>query len=143
MTTDNYELKIEEPVVTDLFEPVITPLVELDEDDIFGLPKTLRDRGLNTTWATRDTASNYAKSEGFDAGCIVTRREQGQYQRINPENWGIVISTVSYVTIATGYFAPIKVKWLDGSATYQWPDELIVVNYAPDDIELGLIRRGE
>lgn len=139
----NYELKIEEPVVTDLFEPEVPSLLELDEDDIFSMPAAIRGRGLNTTWATRDVAAKYAVSEGFDGGCIVTKRAQGQYQRINPENWGVVIATVSYVTIATGYFAPIKVKWLDGSTTYQWPDELIVVNYAPDDIDLGLIRRGE
>lgn len=148
MTTDaeiNYELKIEEPIVEDLFEPEVppVPLIELDEDDVFGLPAAIRNRGLNTTWATRDVAKKYAESEGFEAGTIVTRREQGQYQRINPENWGIVMSAVSYVTIATGYFAPIKVKWLDGSSTYLWPDELIVVNYAPDDIDMGLIRRGE
>lgn len=146
-TEDNYELKIEEPVVTDLFEPAIepipAPILELDEDGIFALPNALRNRGLNTTWATRDVACKYAISEGFDGGCIVTKREQGQYQRINPENWGIVIAAVSYVTIATGYFAPIKVKWLDGSTTYQWPDELIVVNFAPDDIDLGIIRRGD
>lgn len=123
-----YEFKIEEPIMEELFEPDI---------------EVNTGRGWGTTFEQRQAAANHAKREGIEKGTVVVHKDKSEWQRIEPINWGIVMETGSWVWGGGDYFAPSRVKWLDGTVDCYYPDELIVVNYAPDDIELGQIKRGE
>ena len=134
-TEEDYVYKIEEPVMSDLFEPEIDVI---DADF-----KELSERGFNTTYDLRRKIADETKKEGFDAGAVIVLRRGNEQARIKPENWGIVLEVITWSMGASGYYAPIKVNWLDGVVSHFWPDQLIVVNYPPDDIELGQIRRGE
>lgn len=137
MTTEDieYELKIEEPIVTDLFEPDL---------DIVDVPyKMVHPTIENTTWDQRMAFKEAATKEGFTKGCCVVKRSETEFGRVDPECWGFVTAVVSYCYGNEGYYAPLRCSWIDGEPTYHFPSELIVVNYAPDDIDLGMISRGE
>ena len=110
--------------------------------EVFDIPYT-SDRGYQTTWDQRNKYKDIAEKAGFDAGCVVVRRSEAMYMRVNPEKWGIVMSTVTWEDYITKYFAPIKTRWLDGTEGFYYPDQLIIVSYRPDDIDMGMIRRGE
>lgn len=144
----DYELMVENPMVEDLFEPDITVTddgfspTRYSEDDFPELAFST-DRGFNTTFQQRNKAKTAAEHYGFESGTVVVKRSHNGYARINPENWGIVMTCVAYEDYGTSYYAPIKTKWLDGTQTFHYPDELIVVLFKPDDIDLGMIRRGE
>ena len=99
-------------------------------------------RGYNTTWEYKSKCKEVSTNLGYEAGAVVTRKEQPSYSRTNPDNWGIVSLVVAYEDYKTQYYAPIKVKWLNGTEMSYYPDELIIVQYKPDDIDLGIIRRG-
>ena len=141
MTTDtneiNYELQIEAPIAEVLFEPDLT--VEEEPDPLTVVHPTQD----NTTWEQRKKMRDYAEMQGFTPGCTVTLRSNAPRDRVDPESWGFVTSLVSYCYCYTGKYASIRCCWLDGSTTYHFPSELIVVNFAPDDIDLGMISRGE
>jgi hypothetical protein len=139
----NYQLPIDEPEVNELFEPEVVDLATISEDDLFGI--TLSDAEkeyMSTTWQLRQNASKDAERLGFDAGAVVTLRDQLPYSRVNPANWGFVITTVSYTNIG-GKFAPIRVNWQNDKTGYYWPDELILVMFKPDDSDLQIIRTGQ
>lgn len=141
MTTETeepleYELTIESPMSELLFEPDLT---EIEEDPLTVIHPTQD----NTTWEQRKKMRDYAEKQGFTPGCIVVLRNLAPRERIDPESWGVTTSLVSYCYGLAGKYAPIRCCWLDGSTTYHFPSELIVVNYPPDDIDLGMISRGE
>ena len=133
-----YELTIPEPIVTDLFEP---DLASIEDDDLFVPAK--HPTADNTTFEQRQRMKAYALEQGFDKRCVVVRRSESPLCRTDPECWGFVIAVISYCYGVDGNYAPIRCSWLDGSTTYHFPSELIVVNYPPDDIDLGMISRGE
>lgn len=124
-----YVYSIEEPIMEELFEPVIETTPE--------------GRGYNTTYEQRQAIVTLAKKDGYDKGAIVVETAKSEWQRVEPIHWGVVLETVSYNFGGGDYYAPIRVKWLDSTVETYYPDELIIVNYAPDDIELGQIKRGE
>jgi hypothetical protein len=129
ITEPEYQYTIEEPIMEELFEPAI-------EESPTG-------RGYNTTFEQRKAAAEHARREGLEKGAVVVELAKSEWQRTEPINWGIVMETAGWIHGGGDYFAPIRVKWLDSSVDCYYPDELIVVNYAPDDIELGQIKRGE
>jgi hypothetical protein len=139
-TTDEplqYELTIESPITELLFEPDLT--AEIEEDPLTIIHPTQD----NTTWEQRKKMKEYAEQQGFTPGCTVVDRKLSPRDRIDPESWGFVVAVVSYCYGTKGTYAPLRCCWLDGSTTYHFPSELIVVNFAPDDIDLGMISRGE
>lgn len=144
---DTYELKIDEPISEDLFEPI--PDTDIYNPRVIGpwgenldIPKT-SDRGYNTTWDQRNKYKEIAERLGYDSGCVVVRRSETMYMRVNPDRWGIVTNVVTWENYPNKYFAPIKARWLDGTEGFYYPDELIIVSFRPDDIDMGMIRRGE
>jgi hypothetical protein len=130
VTEPEYEYTIEEPIMEDLFEPEIEEVAPLG-------------RGFNTTYDQRSSAAAHAKREGFEKGTIVVDKTKSEWARTEPINWGVVLESGSWVWGGGNYYAPIRVKWLDSTVECYYPDELIVVHYAPDDIEMGQIKRGE
>lgn len=140
-TEDTYEYKIDTPVVEDLFEADTEELataISTSSDSPF--PKH-RDK-YNLASDVRVMYMKEAEMFGFTEGCVVVAVATEKFNRVIPEHWGIVLDTVSWPAENSGYFAPIKVGWLNGKVTYHYPEDLIAVQYAPDDQDLGLVMQG-
>ena len=122
-------IDIEEPIVAELFEAEPVPAI----------------RGHMLSHAERLAAEKEALDQGFMEGTVVTSARGNAWARVNPQNWGIVIDTISYqYNYHENRFAPIKVQWVsDGGITYCWPDEIIMVSPAPDSADLEMIKNGE
>lgn len=121
---EEYELEIDIPQVQDVFEPEVSI--------VSGNTRVC------TSYYDRLAVMNEAIKLGFEDGTIVTKASFVGYMRTDSRNWGIVTAMVHWEVASS--FAPIKVSWLDGTEEYYFPEDLILVAYAPDDMDLEVIR---
>lgn len=127
----DFEYTIEEPVTDILFEP------EIEKED----EPPCREGKID--FEDRAEYVNLAHSEGMSEGAVVVSAKSPRYLRTSPDEWGIITRVNTYtMTYATKEWAPITVNWTDGTQSYVFHDELILVNFAPNSDDLDIIRNG-
>jgi hypothetical protein len=70
------------------------------------------------------------KADGIDDRAVVVRRTGTEFYRASPNNWGIVIDLNRNHSNMNEPYAPIKVKWVDGSISSYWREELYIMHKA-------------
>lgn len=82
------------------------------------------------------------RDAGYDSRAIVVKRRlyangmPADFDMAQPRNWGFVTELQTYAPHLQAY-VPIKVKWVDGSESKHWPEELFLLYWATTQTELS------
>lgn len=118
---DLLELNIGVVETKELFEPEIEPIT------------------LVPTFEQRVAILENLKKMDITIGAVVVKRSLYPTTRIMPLHWGIVNNMISYLHDQV-HFKPYMVKWTNGTTSHHSYEELILVNYAPDQDDLNVIQ---
>lgn len=81
---------------------------------------------------------------GWDERAIVTRSEGTEYQRAQPDNWGVVTALRKHAGISEKPYVPFTVRWVrDGSISTHWPEDLCFIHDALTYTEVSQILKDQ
>lgn len=109
-----------------------------DYTDSGHYPSLLRQidsENMNVDAEVRRLYLDDCKSQGFELGCVVVHTRTARSKRIEPLNWGFVIS---YNTDreAGSVWTPVRVRWANGSYEDCHTHELKLMIHVPDKFVL-------